>query len=56
MNTQAIEARRAYKRKWAKDHPDKVKEHQERFWKKKAAEAEQGADPPEDQSEGGGAA
>lgn len=39
MTEQAAEARRAYKRKWAADHPEKVKEYQERFWAKKAAEA-----------------
>ncbi len=41
MNEKAIEARRAYKRKWAKEHPEKVREHQERYWTKKAAQAEQ---------------
>jgi len=39
MTEQAIAARRAYKRKWAKDHPDKVRQHQERYWQKKAAQA-----------------
>lgn len=39
MTEQAAEARRAYKRKWAKEHRDKVKEHQERYWAKKAAQA-----------------
>lgn len=39
MDKAAVEARRAYKRKWAKDNPDKIKAQQERYWKKKAAEA-----------------
>lgn len=39
MNEQAKAARRAYKRKWAKQNPDKVKAQQERYWTKKAAEA-----------------
>lgn len=50
MNEKAREARRAYKRKWAHDNPDKVRAAQERYWKKKAAEAagekEQTAAPP----------
>ena len=40
MNEQAKAARRAYKRKWAKQNPDKVKAQQERYWTKKAAAAE----------------
>lgn len=50
MDKKAAEARRAYKRKWAKNNPDKVKAAQERYWKKKAAEAEQtepAARPPQ---------
>lgn len=35
LNEKAIEARRAYKRKWAKEHPEKVKAAQERYWQKK---------------------
>lgn len=38
MKISAAEARRAYKRKWAKEHPDKVRAQQERYWIKKAAE------------------
>ena len=38
MTEQAIAARRAYKRQWARDNPDKIKAQQERFWAKKAAE------------------
>ena len=36
----AIEARRAYKREWAKQNRDKVKAQQERYWQRKAAERE----------------
>lgn len=39
MNKQAIEARRAYKRKWAKDNPEKIRAQQERYWSKKAEQA-----------------
>lgn len=38
MNKAALEARRAYKRKWAKEHPENVKAAQEKYWTKKAAE------------------
>lgn len=39
MNEQAAEARRAYKRKWARENKDKVKAQQERYWTRKAAAA-----------------
>ena len=39
MNELAIAARRAYKRKWQRENPEKVKEYQERYWTKKAVEA-----------------
>lgn len=39
MNEQAKAARRAYKREWAKQNPEKVKAQQERYWTKKAAAA-----------------
>ena len=35
----AAEARRAYKREWNRKNPEKVKAAQDRYWKKKAAEA-----------------
>lgn len=41
MNEQAAEARRAYKRKWARENPDKVRAQQERYWTRKAEETEQ---------------
>lgn len=36
MTDQALEARRAYKRKWARDNKDKVKAAQERYWERRA--------------------
>ena len=39
MTEQAAEARRAYKREWARNNRDKVKAQQERYWTRKAAEA-----------------
>ena len=35
---QARAARAAYKRKWAKEHPDRVRAHQIKYWAKKAKE------------------
>lgn len=40
MSEAAREARNAYKRKWAKDNPDKVKAANLRYWERKAQEAE----------------
>jgi len=40
MSEAAREARNAYKRKWAKENPDKVKAATRRYWEKKAQEAE----------------
>ncbi len=40
MSEVAREARNAYKRKWAKENPDKVKAATRRYWEKKAQEAE----------------
>lgn len=39
---QLIEARRAYQRKWRAENKDKVREHNRRFWLKKAAERQEG--------------
>ena len=38
MTETAAAARREYKRKWARENPEKVKAQQERYWTKKAAE------------------
>ena len=43
----AAEARRAYKRKWAKENPDKIRAQQERYWEKRAARAAEGVGPYE---------
>ena len=53
MNEKAKEARRAYKRKWARENPEKVKEYQARYWEKKAkaaAAAEAAVDPAEQEA------
>ena len=42
MTDAAKEARRAYKRKWARENPEKVRAQQERYWNKRA-EAEAAA-------------
>lgn len=39
MTEQAAAARRAYKREWAKQNPEKVRAQQERYWSKKAQQA-----------------
>lgn len=36
----AKRARREYHNKWRKEHPEKVKEYNNKYWNKKAAEAE----------------
>lgn len=43
MTQQAIEARKAYKREWAKQNPDKVRQYQKSYWEKRAAEEAAGA-------------
>lgn len=37
----AIQARREYQRRWRKANPDKVREHNRRYWEKKAREQSQ---------------
>ena len=44
MTEEAKAARRAYKRKWAKENPDKVKQQQERYWQRKAAKGKEAAE------------
>lgn len=39
LSEAAREARNAYKRKWCKANPEKVKEASRRYWEKKAQEA-----------------
>lgn len=40
MSKAAREARNAYKRKWAKENPDKVRKSAARYWERKAQAAE----------------
>lgn len=40
MTEAAKEARRAYKRAWNREHREQVKQHQETYWAKRAAQAE----------------
>lgn len=39
MTNDALEARRAYKRAWAKKNREKIKAQQERYWERKAKKA-----------------
>jgi uncharacterized protein YvpB len=41
MNEEAKAARNAYKREWAKKNRDKVRTYMERYWNKKAEQAQQ---------------
>lgn len=45
MNEKAKEARRAYKREWARKNPEKVRAAQARYWEKKAAAADTQSKP-----------
>lgn len=38
LSEQAKEARRLYKKEWARRNPDKIRAQQERYWQKKAAQ------------------
>lgn len=53
MTEAAKAARRAYRAEWARNNPDKVKAQQERYWAKKAAQAEREAQqaPPTQEAE-----
>ena len=49
LSEAAKEARRAYKRRWNRENPEKVKAQQERYWAKKAAlQAEEDREPRND--------
>lgn len=50
MTEEALEARRAYQREWAKAHPEAVRAYKERYWEKKAQQAK--ADEAEAQDAG----
>lgn len=47
MTDAAKEARRAYKRRWAKEHPDRVRAHQEKYYEKLAAAEAAGTAVPD---------
>ena len=51
MTDKAKEARRAYKREWNRRNPDKVKAAQERYWNRKAQQAQQTQDAQEEHQE-----
>ena len=38
MTDAAVEAKRAYMRKWRAGNKDKVRAHQQRYWERKGAE------------------
>lgn len=41
LSPEALEAKKAYNRKWRKAHPEKVREYQNRYWSKVAEKAKQ---------------
>lgn len=45
MTEEAIQARRDYKRRWAREHPEKTKEYQRRYWQKKGQKAAAAREP-----------
>ena len=45
MTEQARAAQRAYKAEWRRRNPDKVKQQQERYWEKRAAQQAQETQP-----------
>lgn len=48
MTEEAKEARRAYKREWARKNPDKVKAQEERYWTRKSSRSMETFDDRED--------
>lgn len=46
LNEAVLNERRAYYRKWRKNNPDKVKRHNENYWRKRAL---QKAEPQDQQ-------
>ena len=51
MTKKAAEARRQYKREWAKRNPEKIREYQERYWNKRAEETETASQPDTKETE-----
>lgn len=54
MTEQAKEARREYKRKWARENRDKVRQAQARYWERKAAQQADGNGMEKGNKEGKG--
>ena len=52
MSEAALEARRAYKREWARKNREKVKAQEARYWERKAADGDSGAKKSEDTGKG----
>ena len=54
MTAEAMKARKAYKKEWAKNNPEKVKQYQCKYWERKAAAAaaEAAAEAAEPESKG----
>lgn len=52
MTKKAAEARKQYKREWAKRNPEKIREYQERYWNKRAEETEAALQPDSKGAEG----
>lgn len=44
MTAKAAELRRAYKRQWAQQNPDKIRQYQQTYWDRKAEQAEREAE------------
>lgn len=44
LSEEARKARNAYYRAWRKKNPEKSRQHQERYWKKKAKEMQEQAE------------
>ena len=54
MTPEGIEARRAYYRKWAKEHRDKIKAAQTRYWEKRSRKMkiEESQEEPQNEQQG----
>ena len=51
MTAEALKARKAYKKQWQKNNPEKVKQYQCRYWERKAAAAAAEAEAAAEQAE-----
>lgn len=50
LSTAAAEARKEYRRNWAKNNPEKVREQQRRYWERVAAQQGKEAEPDVEKS------